>query len=203
LRFVSCCKPIVLAAFLAASVSAHAQRVGDPLAPIVRCIGTGKFAVLQQGRLPASVTSRSVETPTGNKTVTLADGYRVILATSQGEAFVNLKVELSSTAEAAADRAAVEEQMKLFSSRRGPGPKDFQRTAHGGVEVLELHQPNLEDGGPVSFYSIFVPSKAIIATLYVLNQKPDKRAFSTYGEYEALRDQAVKLIQGCAATAGV
>jgi hypothetical protein len=37
----------------------------------------------------------------------------------------------------------------------------------------------------------------------VLNQKPDKRAFSTYGEYEALRDQAVKLIQGCAATAGV
>ncbi len=193
---------LALAALAAASVSSWGQRAGDPLAPIVRCIAAGKFGVLEQARLPASATSRSVETAAGNKTVSVADGYRVILATSQGQPFVNLKVEQSSPADAAVDRATVEAQMALFSSRRSGAQQALQRVVDGEVELLSLHQPDLARGGPISFYSLFVPSKALIASLYVLNQPPGQRAFSTYADYEALRNEAVKLVQGCAAAAG-
>lgn len=193
---------LALTALAAASASSWSQRATDPLAPVMRCIAAGKFGVLEQGRLPASATSRTVETAAGNKTVSLADGYRVILATSQGQPFVNLKVELSSAADAAADRATVEAQMALFASRRSGDQQALQRAVDGEVELLSLHQSDLERGGPISFYSLFVPSKALIASLYVLNQPPGQRAFSTYADYEVLRDEAVKLVQGCAAAGG-
>ena len=190
------------AALLAASTHSMAQRDSDPLAPIVQCVRDGKFSVLEQGRLPATVTSRSVQTLSGTRSVSMLDGYRVILATSQGKPFVNLKVELSAPGSAAADRDAVREQMQAFSSRRSPDQKELQRTLKPGIEVLDLHQPSLARSGPISFYSMFVPKRSIIATLYVLNQAPEGRAFTTYGEYEALRDEAAHLVQSCLEAGG-
>ncbi len=134
--------------------------------------------------------------------MSMRDGYRVILATAQGKPFVNLKVELSADASAIADREAVEGQMQAFSSRRTHDQKELQRTSKSGVEVLSLHQPNLERRGPLSFYSMFVPSRSIIATMYVLNQEPGGRAFSTYSEFEVLRDEAANLVQKCLAASG-
>jgi hypothetical protein len=42
-----------------------------------------------------------------------------------------------------------------------------------------------------------VSSRALIATAYVLNQEPARRAYSTYAEYEVLRDDAAQLVQAC------
>lgn len=192
-------KLALCAALLATSTASMAERESDPLAPIVRCVHSGRFKVLEQARLPATVTSRTVETLSGDKLVTVSDGYRVILATSQGKPFVNLKVELSYANSASADREAVEAQMQAFSSRRSPDQKELQRTTTAGVEVLALHQPTLEPRGPLSLYSMFVPASSVIATLYVLNQEPEGRAFSTYSEYEILRDEAVNLVRACLA----
>jgi len=189
-------------ALLSNSTPSTAQRDGDPLAPILRCVQGGNFATLEQGRLPATVTSRSVDTLSGPRSVSMRDGYRLILATSQGKPFVNLKVELSAPASATNDREAVEAQMLAFSSRRTPDQRELQRTLTSGVEVLVLHQPDLERRGPLSFYSMFVPSRSIIATLYILNQDPAGRAFSTYGEFETLRDEAANLVQRCLAASG-
>lgn len=190
------------AALVIAATSAMAQRESDPLTPIVRCVRGGQFNVLEQGRLPPAVSSRSVETLSGAKNVTMSDGYRLILATSQGQPFVNLKVELSVPSSAAADREAVEGQMKAFSSRRAPDQNELQRTSVAEVEVLALHQPDLDRRGPLGFYSMFVPAKSIIATLYILNQEPGRRAFSTYGEYETLREEAANLVRACLAPGG-
>lgn len=44
---------------------------------------------------------------------------------------------------------------------------------------------------------MFVRNQSIIATLYVLNQAPEGRAFSSYSEYETLRDAAVSLVGAC------
>lgn len=165
-------------------------------------MAAGPFSVVEQGRLPVTVASRSVDTAAGPKPVSLADGYRIILATPQGLPFLNLKVELSSPASAAADREAVEAQMAAFSARRSPEQQGLQRSSVGGVEVLALHQPNLDRGGPVSFYSFLQPASGVIATLYVLNQPPAKRAFVTYTDYEALRDDAAGLVQRCMAGGG-
>ena len=188
---------VLCAALLAASATSSAQRESDSIAPVVRCVQQGKFIVLEMGRLPETVTSRSVATLTGTKSITTRDGYRVILATSQGKPFINLKVELSLSSSAAADREAVEGQMQAFSSRRSPEQQELQRTITAGVEVLALHQPSLAKPGPLSFYSMFVSAKSIIATIYVLNQQPEERAFSKYSEYETLRDEAANLVRVC------
>ena len=202
MRFTRHSKYIAMAVLLASSMPSLAQRATDALGPIVRCVAAGKFSVLDQGRLPATATSRSVEPAPGDKPVSLADGYRVILATVHGLPFVNLKVELSAASSAASDREAVEAQMKFLAARRMPDQKELQRTSEGGVDVLALHQPDLNRGGPISFYSLLQPASSIIATLYVLNQAAPKRAFSTYAEYEVLRDEAANLVQSCLKAAG-
>lgn len=200
MRFMKGSRCAAMAILVLCSAPSLAQRGTDPLAPLVSCMAAGKFSVLEQGRLPATVTSRAVETASGARPVSLADGYRVVLATSQGLPFLNLKVELSSVDAAAADREAVEEQMKALSARRSPEQQPLQRTSGSGVDMLALHQPNLERGGPISFYSFFQPARSVIATLYVLNQDVSRRAFSTYAEYEALRDDAARLVQACLAS---
>jgi hypothetical protein len=164
---------------------------------VVRCLAAGPFSVIEQGRLPATVTSRAVDTAAGPKPISLADGYRVILATAQGLPFLNLKVELSSPTAAAADREAVQAQMAAFAARRSAAQPGLQHSSASGVEVLSLHQPNLDRGGPVSFYSFLQPASGVIATLYVLNQPPAQRAFASYADYEALRDKAAQWVQGC------
>ncbi|MBQ0935972.1 hypothetical protein [Ideonella paludis] len=195
-------KAALFCALLAGSASSMAQREADALAPVVQCFGGGKFAAKEVNRLPEAVKARSVETLTGPKSVSMVDGYRVILTTAQGKPFVNLKIEQSAAAQAASDREAVVAQMEAFSSKRTPDQQPLARSVHGDVEVLALHQPSLDGRGPLSFYSMFVPVKSMIATMYVLNQDGSDRAFSTFAQYEQLRDEAAGLVLRCLAGSG-
>ncbi len=178
---------------------AVAERAADPLAATIQCISSGRLKTLESSRLPESATSRSVATLEGERSVSLADGYKLILATPQGLPFVNLKVELSRPDSADADRSAIRQQMQAFASRRPPTAKDLARSNVRGLEVLALHQPDLSRGGPVSFITAFAESRSLVATLYVLNQEPAKRAFATYEQYESVRDEAIEHIFGCIA----
>jgi hypothetical protein len=178
---------------------ALAERATDPLAATIQCISSGQLKTLESSRLPESTTSRSVATLEGERSVSLADGYKVILATPQGIPFVNLKLELSRPDSADADRSAIKQQMQAFASRRPPTAMDLVRSNVRGLEVLALHQPDLSRGGPVSFITAFAESRSLVATLYVLNQEPAKRAFATYEQYESLRDEAIEHIFGCIA----
>ena len=189
------------AVLIVASGSASAQRSSDPLAAIVRCVAGGGFAVLTTDRLPDSVTARSVMTQGGNRRVSMKDGYRIILATDKGEPFVNLKVEQSDPGLAADDRAAVEAQMQMFTTNT-PRHLTLERRSLNGADLLGMDLPGLDVQGPISFYSAFVPARSLIATLYVLNQAPERRAFASYAEYTTLRDQALSLVTGCLRTEG-
>ena len=186
--------------FLLAPDSSMAQSLSDPLAPIVSCVQTGKFQVLRKDRLPISGATRTVDTLNGTRIVMAADGYRLILATSQGEPFANLKIELSAPTSVQADREAIIGQMQALSEKRTSDQKELQRTVVGGVEVLALHQASLERRGPLSFYSMLMPTKSLIAILYVLNQRVEVRSFSTYSEYVVLRDEVVNLVRTCLAS---
>lgn len=190
------------AALLCAPMLSVAQQEEGALAPIVQCLRAGPFGVLEHKRLPANVKIRSVETARGPKLVSIIDGHNLILATPQGLPFINVRVELSLTETAAGDRAAIAEQMQFLSSKQEPGDKALQQTTQSGVEISALHRATLERKGAISFYTLVVPARNVIATAYILNQEPaDKRAFATYAEYEVLRDKAVALMQTCLAPA--
>lgn len=196
-------KVALIGALVAGASSSMAQREADSLAPMVQCLRSGKLAAKEVNRLPEAVKARSVETLSGSRAVSTVDGYRVILTTAQGKPFINLKIEQSAAAQAASDRDAVVAQMEAFSSQRTPDQQPLSRRVLGDVEVLALHQPSLDRKGPLSFYSMFVPTKSMIATLYVLNQDGSDRAFSTFSDYEQLRDEAADWVRGCLAKTGV
>lgn len=189
----------ILAITLGLSEEALCQRTADPLAPLVACVNSVRFPVIETSRLPEAVRQRGVQLPEGMRHVSLMDGYRVLLGTEQGEPFVNLKLELSEPASAAADRAVILAQMRTFSELRPPAAKALTHVSTHGVETWALHQPTLERGGPISFYTFFVPARDLVATMYVLNQDPARRVFASYEQYEALRDEAVAVVQACLA----
>ncbi|MBO9685073.1 MAG: hypothetical protein J7598_00545 [Mitsuaria chitosanitabida] len=198
MRGLHVCLWPMAAALLLATAPARAERSGDPLAPIADCVGKGELKVLAHNRLPESVQSRTVATAQGEQRVSMADGYRVLLATPQGLPFVNFKVELSDPASAEADRAAILGQMQVIAQRStAPGGNELQREHLGDAELLALHQKDLSRGGPLSFYSIFIPARHLVSTIYVLNQDPAKRAFATFDDYARQRDAAIAAALRC------
>lgn len=182
---------------LALAPPAAAERLSDPLAPVVACLGQGRFGVEGSARLPASATARQVQTLSGPQSVSTDDGYRLRLTTAPGQPVANLMVEQSAPALAAADRAAVVAQMAAFAARGPAGAPGLQRRTAQGVEQLALHQPTLDQPGPLGLVSLLQPATSRIATLYLLNPAPDGRGLTSRAAYEALSDEVVGLVQAC------
>ena len=167
------------------------QELGD-------CIARGSFKVTGRLSLPASVKSRSVDTEQGQREVSLDGGQRLILLTEQGEPFVNLKIERSRDGRFDGDREAVTAQMEFMRRRSGDAASLISDRRGGESVLLGLNNPSL-GMSIISFYSLFEPKRALIATAYFLNQKPDRRAFATMEEYTVLRDKALQELQACLA----
>lgn len=199
MKLLHVCLLPVAAALVLTMAPARAERSGDPLGPIADCVGKGELKLLERGRLPESVPTRSVSTASGTRQVSMADGYRVLLATPQGLPFVNFKVELSTPESAEADRGAILAQMQQLAERSAASKDDavVKRERVGDAEVLALHQKDLSRPGPLSFYSIFVPARHLVSTIYVLNQDPAKRAFSSFDDYVKQRDAAIAAALRC------
>jgi hypothetical protein len=177
--------------------------MADPLGTAVRCVQEGRFVVTDVGRLSASVTSRQVATVDGPLPVSLADGYRLMLQMpGHSVPFVNLKFEASRPEMAEADRLAVRAQLLAMDERRPAGQAPLQPIQRMGVETLGLHQSSLDASGPLSWVTMMVPARHVIATAYILNAQPGQRAFATFAEYESLRDEALELVHRCLRTSG-
>lgn len=167
------------------------QQIGD-------CIAGGSLKLAERSSLPASVRSRSVDTEQGPREVSLDGGQRLILLTEQGEPFINLKVEQSREGRFDGDRAAVTAQMQHMHRRSGGTASLVTGTRGSEAVLLGLNNPTL-DARIISFYSLFEPKRALIATAYFLNQKPERRAFATMEDFAALRDKALREMQDCLA----
>jgi len=148
-------------------------------------------------RWPARSDHRLVPTAQGERRISVADGYRVILLTGPRAPFVNLKIEKSSPGQFAADREGVLAQMQALSDRRLPPAKALQISMRDGVEIFALDQPSINVRGPISFYTLLVARADLIATAHVLNQTPDVRTFSTMAEYEVLRERFIDELVLC------
>jgi hypothetical protein len=167
------------------------QQVGD-------CIARGSLKLAERSSLQAGVRPRSVVTEHGPRQVSRDGGQRLILLTGQGEPFINLMIEHSQDGRFEDDREAVTAQMQ-FMHRKSGGTASLVTGERGSETVLlGLNNPSL-DMSIISFYSLFEPKRALIATAYFLNQKPGRRAFATVEEYAVLRDKALRELQACLA----
>lgn len=160
-------------------------------------LGGGLVAAIVD-RAPGLPMARPVETAAGTKRVSVSDGYRVMLAFPDTDPFVNLKIETSMAGLYGADKQTVLDQMEHMSATSRGVLVNLERSVVGDVDIAALNNPGL-DGAGLSLYTFFVDAKGIIATAYILNQRPERRAFQNFSEYQVLRDRFVSEFTACLA----
>lgn len=156
------------------------------------------FQIVQTDRLPNAMT-RSVETPSGSKEIVMTDGYRILIAYRQEEAFVNLKAEQLDKARYLADKQAL--IASLETSAKGTPNMESDKPAKskfGRFESYGINRTKLE-GGVLSIYLFFDDSAAQVLTAYILNDEPENRKFQTIDDYHELRDRFLRKLSACRA----
>lgn len=194
---------IVAAMVLCGAGAALAQDVlakapaADALRPLLACPFGNGLKGRDLARWPANASSRTVQTAAGPREVSVADGYRLLLAFPDTAPFVNLKLERSQPGHLAADRAAVLAQMSSFTAAPGAAAAPLKVIERDGIEIMALNNPTIDGGGVISIYTLISESDDLIATAYLLNAKPAQRKFQTYQQYEALRDDFIYALALC------
>lgn len=198
-------RPLLAIPLLLAALGAHAQdRAADPLAPLARCIQRGQFQARTQDRLPAGATTRTVQLAAGERQVSTADGYRLMLFRSSSLPIANLKIERSAAGSFAADRATIVAQMEEMSAKaRLPQQRPLETDTRDGVEVLGLNHASIAHSpGVIGMYTLLHAASGTVATAYLLNQPADPRDFATDAQYEALRSEFIDSLAACMAAPG-
>ena len=170
----------------------------DPLRPLMSCSFGKDLRAQSVNRWPAGMPTRAVQTSTGPMQVSVADGYRMLLAYPDTAPFVNLKLERSQPGKLGADRTAILAQMTSFAATPGAPVAPFKVVERNGVEIMALNNPAL-NGGVISVYTLISEKNNVIATAYLLNQKPAERKFKNYEQYQALRDDFIYSLAVCMA----
>lgn len=193
----------------------RSERESDPLRPLTQCDFIDDLRVLAVDRLPAEIRSRAVLTAEGQKSVSLADGYRVMLAYPGTEYFANLKIEMSEEPRYGDDKSAIIQHMD-YLARQTSKEAGVQVPLEGSkYQTLELYgytfraidfcfpnNPPALGCGPISIYVIFKDSTRTIITAYLLNQRPNRRRFATFDEYATLRDRFLDSYASCVSKVG-
>jgi hypothetical protein len=183
---------------LGGSAAALAQPA-DPLRPLTTCTFGNKLRAESVDRWPGDAVARKVQTSNGPMAVSVADGYRMMLAFPDTKPFVNLKLERSQPGKLAADRTAILAQMTTFAATPGAPVSPFKVIERNGVEIMALNSPSLDGGGVISIYTLISEKSNVIATAYLLNQKPAERKFKDYQQYQQLRDDFIFALAVCMA----
>ena len=187
---------------LLATLGVHAQdRTADPLAPLAQCINRSQFQFRTQDRLPAGATTRIVKMAAGDRQISTADGYRLMLFRKSSLPFVNLKIERSAEGQFAADRDTIVAQMREMAARgKLPQQLPLETDTRDGVEVLGLNNASIAQAqGIISLYTLLHAASGTVATAYILNQPADPRDFATDAQYQTLRTQLIASLVSCMA----
>jgi hypothetical protein len=192
---------VVFAAMvLSGAGAAPAQETpADPLRPLTTCPFGKDLQARSVSRWKEPTPWRMVQTSNGPKQVSVADGYHMQLAFPDTATFVSLKLERSKQGRLGADRTAILDQMTSFAAKPGVTVAPFKVVERNGVEIMALNNPSLDSGGVISVYTLISEKTNVIATAYLLNQKPSQRKFKNYQQYQALRDDFIFALAVCMA----
>ncbi|HEY2531907.1 MAG TPA: hypothetical protein VGJ20_28935 [Xanthobacteraceae bacterium] len=168
------------------------------LLPYTRCPLEGGLSLIATDHAPNLPMARPVDTAAGRKEVSVADGYRVMLAFPDSDPFVSLKIEVSMPGNYGSDKQAVLEGMASMSANSTGSTMELMRSVKHGIDVAALSRSNLE-GGVISFYTFFDDKKNIVVTAYILNALPERRAFKDIAGFRSRRDRFVENYTKCMA----
>ena len=193
-------KKILTALFLAPllHVTPATAAQQSPLVSYTQCPLNGNLTASSSVRAAVLPMKRTVGTEAGQRAISVADGYKVMLAFPNAGDFVNLKVERSVPGQYAADKQAVLDQMRHMVKRAPGNAARLEHHTDNGIDIAALNNNSLT-GGVIGFYTLFDDKQEVIATAYLLNHDPKRRAFQTFDEYKALRDGFIRDFTSCMA----
>lgn len=193
---------LAIAMLIAASVSQAQDRSGDTLQGMTHCFSDGEFHAGSTNRRTAGTDSRIVNTAGGQRLVSVADGYSMMIFRRSKQPLVNLKIERSVAGKFDDDRAAIMLQLaRLADSSKPPHAIAIETSSLNGIAIAGLNNRPLVTPGVISIYQLFDAASETIATAYVLNQAPAEREFSDEAGYRALRDRFIGTLSACMAHA--
>ena len=182
---------------LVLAVTAGAAVAQDRLQNYANCTFSDGLMVVNTDALPATITSRPVETDDGTRHIDLEAGLRIMFAYPLQDFYANVKAERLPAAK--------------FASGKQDLLANFQHLAHtntintslsspmNGFEIHGLDRDKLE-GGVLGVYLLFHDTDATVTTIYFLNQQPLSRQFQTIEEYRTLRDRFLAAHTACIQT---
>ncbi|MFS8084501.1 MAG: hypothetical protein ACMG6H_02650 [Acidobacteriota bacterium] len=169
----------------------------DSLKPYTTCEFEDSLKVVQVDRLPKGVTSRTETTRSGEKRISLADGYRVMVAYPKTDFFANIKAEKSNPDEYTKDKDTVIEGLKwAIANSKEMEAQEPIKVSYNGFEGYALNRKSLV-GNTLGITALFSDADHQIITIYFLNQNPKKRKFQTIDEWRTLKESFLKRYTSC------
>ena len=178
---------------------AQSSKRDDSLKPYTTCKLDSGLRIVQVDRLPKGVKSRTVETSKGDQKISLADGYRVMVAyNNDRDWFANIKAEKSLTAEYERDKEGVIENLKwaASTSKELESPEPV-KVSFNGYEGYGTSKRALGTGDMLGIYVLFSDIERTITTFYFINQNVKSKRFQTIEEWKTVRDEFLNTYTTC------
>ncbi len=188
---------LICGLLIQSKAAAQSPNQPDTLKPYTSCQFEDELKIVQVDQLPRGVKSRTVETLSGEKKVSLAAGYRVMVAYPRTDFFANIKAEKSNPNDYAKDKEAVIENLKwAIAKSKEMESQEPIKVSYNGFEGYALNRKSLI-GGTLGITVLFSDTEHTILTIYFLNQNPKKRKFETIEDWRALRDKFLNRYTSC------
>lgn len=164
------------------------------------CTFDDGLAIVKIDTLPEGMQQRTVKTKSGDITIQMEAGRRLMFAYGiGGDFFANVKPEVLPAARWHAEKQALLDQLTfLLSSSHDMQPDtELPRELHG-LEIRGINRTVLQ-GGTLGFYLLFDEPQHIATSVYLLNQEPLTRRFQTIEQYRQLGSRFLKTYTNCIA----
>jgi hypothetical protein len=170
----------------------------DSLKAFTACDLHDGMRIVQVDRLPKKVKSRTVKTSTGDQKISLADGYRVMVAYNEHrDWFANIKAEKSVAGEYERDKQSAIENLKwAVSVGTEMESQEPVKVSFGEYEGYGSSRRTLV-GNMLGIYVLFSDVDATITTFYFINQNSNRKRFQTIEEWRVLRDEFLQTYTTC------
>lgn len=182
------------------SPSASSDNRSLSLKPYLSCKFEDDLQIVETTRRPKSAEKfRLVETASGNRTVSVLDGYRVMFAyPSTPYYFANIKVEQSNPQDYASDKEMVRSELQYSASTKHSTKIIHQdKTLYNGYESYGIDRDVIDVGGVIGTHVLFSAADHVIITVYFLNQGSENRKFQNIEEYRASKEKFLDRYTRC------
>lgn len=174
--------------------SSLAQAQSTDLGKYTKCDLGADFQIIQVDG-PVTDFAWPTRTKAGETSIDVEVGYRVLVAYKQTEPFGNLKAERLPVATYLSEKSKLLAALENYASQPGMDAKVAASTMNG-LNLYGVNRDKLE-GGVLSIYNLFDDADHVSVTMYLLNDYPDSRKFSTLDQYSKIRDSFLQSYTAC------